>query len=61
MEEMKIGSHVRFHSPEYGTVEGEVVEIQEGLYGIRVSGTPGTFWRDRKALKLINDEKKVQK
>lgn len=56
-----MGSRVAFSSPEYGLVEGKVVEIRCGLYGITSLGIPGTFWRDRKALKLIIIAEKVQK
>lgn len=58
---VEVGSRVSFYSPEYGFVKGVVIDIKEGLYGIKVADIPGTFWRDRKALKLIIIAKKVQK
>jgi hypothetical protein len=61
VDRIKVGSRVAFSSPEYGLVEGKVVEIRCGLYGITSLGIPGTFWRDRKALKLIIIAEKVQK
>lgn len=61
MGRIKVGSQVVLSSPEHGVVEGKVIEIKCGLYGIKSPGIPGIFWRDRKALKLIIIAKKVQK
>jgi hypothetical protein len=53
IKKLKVGSTV--HS-EDRVLTGQVVAIVEDLYGIKVKGIDGHFWRDRDALASLEKE-----
>lgn len=55
IKKLKVGSTVQFVS-EDRVLTGQVVAIVDDLYGIKVKGIDGHFWRDRDALASLEKE-----
>lgn len=48
---LELGAYVHLIS-KGELLSGEIVEKESGLYGIKVEGFEGTFWRDRESVVL---------